>query len=346
MKFRRGLTSLLAFILIALALPACKSKDLVSLAGIDASDLYLADKYGNKVRISDGVDFLKALEAAKRLDDPDVAKSETEADYVFISQDQKVYYETEGKHLIFVDKNQKKTVYSGDLGTLIAKVPGLPPLVKVRPIDGLEGKSWTTELSRAKEPAAMLFQSGTSCGLLVSAGERPSGGYTMDLEKVSLDPSGLTVIKIRLTAPLGPATVGVDHPKLELWVDGNPEIAVQMVAATKDGEKVEHVSLARVVPEQNVIAVRPERGSLVTEVVKMAGFARSTVDSFVVEVEDGHYVLGKKTVRITENESDWRYFEFTMDLQPASSPNGMVIFSRPGGAGLTELLIPVSFGGK
>ncbi len=347
MIIKRRLSLILVLVLVALWVSACGPKDLVSLARVDGSDLYLADKYGNKVKIPDGVDFLKALKGAKAADKPEGAPSETLADYVLISKDQRIYYDVQGKYLIYVDKNQKKTVYTADLADLISGVPGLPPLVKEKAIEDPEVSSWCADLSKVKEPAAILFESQGTSHLLVAAGEKPTAGYTLALEKVSLDPNGVTVLKIRVTAPQGPAADVVSYPILELSVAGNPEIEVQLVSATKSGESVEHVRFARVSKDQKIIALRPERGSLVTEVVQMAGFAWLPVNSFSVSVEDGHYVLGTKTVVLSKADSQWRHFEFSMGLQPASSPNGMVTFSWKNSDGTAEeVLVPVSFGGK
>jgi hypothetical protein len=347
MTRKRRSSVLLVLVLVAFLVSACGPKDLVSLARVDGSELYLADKYGNKVRIADGTGFLQALKKAKAVSNPEDAPSETMADYILISNDQKIYYDALGKYLIYVDKNQKKNVYTGDLTDLISSVPGLPPLVKEKSIEDPEVSSWLADFSKTEEASAILFEDEGDSSLLVTAGEKPTAGYALALEKVSLDPSGVVVLKIRVTAPQGPATGTLSYPILELTVAGNPEIEVQLVSATKSGESIEHVRLARARKDQKIIALRPERGSLVTEVVQMAGFAKLPMDSFSVSVEDGHNVLGTKTIVLSGNDSQWRHFEFSMGLQPASSPNGTVVFSWKNDDGTTEeLFVPISFGGK
>ncbi len=325
----------------------CKSKDLASLMRLDASQLYLADKYGNKVKVEDGAGFLEVIKGAKATGDIEGVPSETEADYVIISKDEKVYYDADGHHLIYVDKNQKKTVYSGDLSTLISQVSGLPPVVKVRPIRDTEIESWVAELTQTEESAAILFEGSETSSLLVTAGQKPSSGYVLGLEKVSLDSNGVLVLRVRVTAPQGPADAVVTYPSIEMSVEGNPELEVHLVSTAESGEKVEPVRLGRVPKDQRIIALRPERGSLVTEVVQIQGFARLPVDSFSVNVEDGHYVLGTKNAELSRTGGEWRYFDFSMPLSIPSSPNGIVVFGWLDQNNVfQEVAIPVSFGGK
>lgn len=103
-----------------------RGQNLVSLAGMDKHDLYVGDRYGNRVKIEDPQDFLAAFKAAKAVKDPKDVRSEVEAEYVFYSGDSKIYYDAQGKYLILVDKG-KKTVYSANMDALLAKVSGLPP---------------------------------------------------------------------------------------------------------------------------------------------------------------------------------------------------------------------------
>ena len=109
------------------------------------------------------------------------------------------------------------------------------------------------------------------------------------------------------------------------------------------------VPVAVVEEGQNIILLRPERGSILTERVKMTGFARVWEASFIVEVEDGHNVLGIKQVTASEGAPGWGKFEFWMDLEPATSPYGTIIFvtySAKDGSRIEELKVPVGFGGK
>ncbi len=346
MNIRKSLVVLVAFVLLAASLAACGVKDVVTLARLDKSGLNIGDRFGNKVSIPNAEEFLAAMKEAKVASDPKNVKSETEADYIFTSGEGKVYYDYDGKYLIHVDKKQKKTVYSCDLSALLEGVPGLPPRVIV----GLNQDSgispMLTELSKVKNPSAALFAASEKSILMVAAGEKPDGGYVMSLDGATYA-NGTLIVKVRLTDPANPTSTGLSYPYLEMGIYGNPDVEVQFISKGPSGDKVEHVSLARVAKGQNVVMLHPERGSLLTERARINGFARVPGGTFTVEVDDGHYVLGKKTVTVTKTAPEWGYFELDLSLSPASSANGMVtVYRTEGGQRVTELEVPVSFGGK
>lgn len=346
MNIKKSLVVIVALVLSAAFLTACGTKDVVTLARLDKSGLAVSDRFGNKVSISNGEDFLAAMKAAKAVSKAEGVKSETEADYIFTSGDGKVYYDYEGKFLIFVDKNQKKTVYSCDLSALLEGVPSLPPRVSVGQNQDPGVSPMLLELSKVKGPSAALFEAAGKSVLMVAAGERPTDGYLMSLDGVTYS-NGTMVFKVRLTDPANPSTDGPSYPYMEIGIYGNPNVEVQFISKGSSGDKVEHVSLARVAEGQNVIMLHPERGSLLTERIRVNGFARLPDGKFTIEVEDGHYILGKKTVTVAEIAPVWGYFEVDMDLMTASSANGMILIYRTeGGQRIEELLVPVSFGGK
>jgi hypothetical protein len=346
MNIRKSLVVIVALVLSAAFLTACGTKDVVSLARLDKSGLTVSDRFGNKAPISDAEDFLAAMKTAKTVSKPEGVKSETEADYIFTSGEGRVYYDYEGKFLIFVDKSQKKTVYSCDLAALLEGVSGLPPRIAVGQNQDSSVSPMFSELSKVKVPSAALFDASGKSVLMVAAGEKPTEGYLMSLDGVTYS-NGTMIFKVRLTDPANPTATGPSYPYLEIGIYGNPIVEVQFISKGSSGDKVEHVSLARVAEGQNVIMLHPERGSLLTERIRVNGFARLPDGKFTIEVEDGHYILGKKTVTVTEKAPDWGYFEVDMDLLTASSANGMILIYRTeGGQRIEELLVPVSFGGK
>jgi len=119
-----------------------------------------------------------------------------------------------------------------------------------------------------------------------------------------------------------------------------------MVTATSGGDKVEHVALTMVESGQAVLPVRPERGALVLERLRVAGFVKTPAGTSSVEVavEDGHNVLGKKTVSAPAGE--WSYFEAEMDIQAPTNPYGSVIYRTTVGSEQVEVIVPISFSGK
>lgn len=344
----RESSKLVILALLVAFLSGCSPKDLVSLAGIDKSDIWVADRFGNKVKVGDPSLLVEAIKNAKSVKDPESARKETEAEYVITSKDSKIYYDSRGKYLIYVDKNQKKSVYSADLSVLLAGIEGLAPEIHWGHDLSSEVSPWFEELAVVERPAAILFESGKNSVIMVAAGQKRTGGYTMTLEQARVTGTGTLALTVRVTAPGGPATQALTYPYLEIEIPGELEADISLVTSTDEGDKIEHVGLATVEKEQNIIVVWPERGSLLTERVTMYGFARTPLTDFTVEVEDGHNILGKTVAAVREGAVDWGYFEFEMDLKPATSPHGMIICVTVAedGSRLEEVMVPVAFGGK
>lgn len=342
---------LLSMLIISLLLSGCAQKDLVSLAKLTGKDFTLEDRYGNTVNLLDAEEFLAAMKGAKIAPNPKDAKSEVLADYVLIMDGTRIYYDQDGKFLVYVGPNQKKTVYSADLDALLSKIDSLAPSVREGVDLVPDLSSIVSRISKIKEPAAAKFDLGDQTLLMVASGEKSTGGYTMELDDLSVGTDGSYIVTVRLKAPKegDEVTTALTYPYLEvLFADTDLDLDVRLVTSTASGDKVEHVSLAQVKPGQNVILFKPERGALLTERVSMFGFASIFEGNFDIEVEDGHYILGRKNVQ-TEGAPKWGYFEFTMDVGQASSPHGMVIVSSTSskdGSRIEELIVPVAFGGK
>ncbi len=348
MKTRIWLLLLVSILILSLFATGCGTKDLVSLAGLENEDLYVGDHYGNKVKIENPEEFLEAFKAAKAAKDPKEARSEIEAEYVFYSGDSKIYYDAQGKYLIFVDKG-KKTVYSVDAGidALLEKVEQLPPVVTFGCSDD-QLSELLKELSEIRESAALLFDCGDKAVLAVMAGEKPSDGYQMNLEKVSSQ-AGNLAIDVRLIPCKEDSDDVVTYPSAVFTLSKKTDVDVRLIIPGTSGDELLHVPVSTVEEGQNIILLWPERGSILTERVKMTGFARVPEANFIVEVEDGHNVLGIKQVTASQEAPGWGYFEFWIDLEPATSPYGTIIFatqSAKDGSTVEELMVPIGFGGK
>lgn len=345
-------TLLLATVIaLAAAVSACGGKNIVSLANLDKGDLYVGDKYGNAVMIGKAENFLGALKEAKKITDKKVVDSAdtAQASHMLWSGKEKVYYDWENKRAVYVDSKKNKTVFAVDLQSALLGVKGLPPRITEGPgNDPAVSKSFST-ISKVDTPSAAIVRSGDKALVMVAAGKKPSGGYTMALESAKIGTGGVVQLTVRVKAPAGPASTAVSYPYLELSLAKYSDVEVTIVTASGGKDAVEHVNLAVVEPNQDVIVFKPDRGSLLTERVRMYGFAKVSLGSFVVTVEDGHNILGRKEVKVTHSvpvggeEPTWVYFDFEMDLERATSPAGIVEFSK-GKQNITR--VPVSFGGK
>ena len=222
-------------LILSLVLTGCGTKDLVSLAGLDQADLYVGDRYGNKIKIDDPQEFLKAFKAAKFVKDPKNVKSETEADYVFYSGDKKIYYDAQGKYLIFIDSDGKH-VYSADMDILLAEIEYLPPAVSVG-FENEELDRWMEDLCKVQEPAALLFEGEQDCVLVVVAGEKPTNGYSMSLEHVTVEESGI-VVSVRLVPPQGQQSQVVTYPYVGFTISKKADLSVELIVPGKTGDQI------------------------------------------------------------------------------------------------------------
>lgn len=334
-------------VLLAVFLSACGSKDLVSVARLNKGDLSVRDRFGNQVKVQDPAALVKALKEAKNIPDPKAEGKTVKTDYVILTDQGMVSYDDDGKYLIYTDAGQKRHAYQADLSPLISKLPGLPPkIVSGKNVDAKMSPIFAA-ICRTKEPWAASFGSAGKQVVMVAAGEAGSSGHTMELEKAALNKDGTLSLTVRLSPPAAANTV-TSYPYLELAVNSGAELDLRLVSSSSSGDKITHVPLTKVKDGQGIIPVRPERGSLVTERAKVSGFVKASPEAASVEVaaEDGHNVLGKKTVAASAPVSNWAYFEADLDLKMATNPFGSIIFRTAGGAKAEEVVVPVAFSGK
>lgn len=357
MEFRDSVKSwisrgalLLSAIILTAAVSACGGKNIVSLAKLDKGDLYVGDKYGNAVMVPNPDDFLKALKEAKKVTDKNVTESIdlTQSSHTLWSGQEKVYYDWENKYAVFADSKQNKSVFSVDLHSLLLSVQGLPPRIIEGPGNDPAITGSFAEIAKVDTPASAVFRSGDKALVMVAAGKKPTGGYTMTLENAKVGAGGTVQLTVRLKAPTAGADTVISYPYLELSLAKYSDVEVTLVTTSGGKDTMERVSLAVVEPDQDIIVFKPDRGSLLTERVQMYGFAKVSLGSFTVTVEDGHNVLGAKEVRVTNSmpagaAPKWARFDFYMDLDRATSPSGTVEFTK---GSETLARISVSFGGK
>lgn len=347
MGFKR-LVWLSVLVVLAVSLSSCRPADLVSLSSLSKGTLSVRDKFGNQVKVPNAVDFLAALKSATPVADPKDQGKTVKTDYVLLNDSAMVYYDDGGKYLVFTDASQKRHVFQADLGTLIAKLPGLPPKVTAGKNLDVALSPVFEAISKSPDAWAACFESGGKQVIMVAAGEKATAGYNLDLDKVAFNQDGSLAITVRLTVPSGPAAAVISYPYVELAFSGAVEPEVRMVYATAAGEKVDHVSLTKVEASQGIIPVKPERGSLLTERARVTGFVKALAGAATVEIdiEDGHNVLGKKSVSVGAASPDWAFFDTQMDLAIPSNNYGAVVLRSNIAGKVEEVIVPISFGGK
>ncbi len=350
MRFKRFIW-LMIVVSMALAATACSGKNLVSIARLDKGSVSVRDRFGNQVTVPNPDDFRKAIKEAKKIADPQEQGKITIADYVIVGDQGMVSYDYDGKYLVYQDPGSgKRQVFQGDLTALILKLTGLPP----RTVAGTDMDPGISPafaaLAKTNSPWAVSFESSGKRLVMITAGKVPSGGYQLELEKTALATDGTLALTVRLRAPDGPATEVISYPYLEVMVDGSLDLDIRMITSGDGGDKTEHVALTQASSDQGVVPVRPERGALVLERMRVAAFVKASLGtaSVEIEVEDGHNVLGRKTVVANASASgdDWAYFETDMDIAVPTNAYGSVILRSMVGTENVEVIVPVSFSGK
>lgn len=348
MKVKR-LAWVAVLVFLALFLTSCGSKDLASVARLDKGDISVRDRFGNQVKVTNPDEFRKVLKEAKKIADPKDQGKTVETDYVVLNDLGMVYYDDDGKYLVYTDGSNKRQVYQGDLSSLISKLAGLPPKISTgKDLDSKISPSFAA-LSKTSQPWAVSFPSASKQVIMVTAGQVSSAGYVLEIEKAALGQDGTLALTVRLLPPpAGMVAVVVSYPYVEVAVETAAELDIRMVTASAGGEKVDHVPLTKATESQSIIPVRPERGALVLERLHVAGFVKALlgVASIEVEVEDGHNVLGKKTVTAPAAMPEWAYFETDLDIKPPTNPYGAVIYRATVGTTAEEVIVPISFSGK
>lgn len=345
------LLPVLALVLLV-SLTSCASKDLATLSGASKGGIRVGDRWGNDVAVPDPGGIVSALKSAKAVKDPGNLKPESQCDYVITTSGGKIYYDAAGKYLVFVDGKGTRRVFQGDLsGALSSLQTILPPVfTPARPDQELE--SWLPSLTRTADAVAMVFERAGKHFLVVCGGEVPSAGYSVELEGVAWGTApgwniNRALLKFRLKPPAGSAATVVSYPYQVYSMSANVPVEVEFEVPTGTGEKVVRVPVATV--GKNVILFHPEAGSVLTERVRLTGKARVWEATLTVEIEDGHDVLGKKTITTTAGAPDWGDFDLWLDLKTPTNPFGSIIFvtsSPVDGSRVEELLVPVAFGGK
>lgn len=337
-----------AVVLLALFAASCGSKDLVSVAKLAKGDISVRDRFGNQVTVPNPDEFRKAIKSAKKVADPKDSGATTKADYVILNDAGMVSYDWEGKYLVYTGAGSKRQVYQGDLTTLLSGLNGLPPRIGTgKGLDAALSPSFEA-LSKTTGPWAAAFSSQGKQLLMITAGEVPSAGYSLELERAELSQDGSLALTARLTPPSGPAATVISYPYIELTIEGNRDVDVRLLSSGASGEKVEHVTFSKIDAGQTVLPVRPERGSLVLEYLTVAGFVKAPDSGGVpveVAVADGYNVLGKKTVT-AGGTGEWLYFETGLDIAVPTNPYGSVMYRATVDGEYVEITVPVSFSGK
>lgn len=220
-----------------------------------------------------------------------------------------------------------------------------------------EPKKWAEERHRRRGTYVRDF--GDKTYLLVSWGEKPTGGYGVKIEEVAGTRTG-SLVGVRLSAPKPgelvtqaltyPHAVAVaqrlNRPVKFAFLGG---LNLQdQPAAAKPGPREQngHEQEEPVASSENFRVTSPRPGSTIGSPLRVTGRARVFEGSFILELEDGHNVLAREIVQATEGAPGWGAFDVTLTFPPATNPAGALLFVTEDprdGRRREELIIPVRF---
>jgi len=173
--------------------------------------------------------------------------------------------------------------------------------------------------------------------ILVSWGEKPTGGYEVVVDDVTAVGEETLRLAITLTAPGNDDVVtdAITYP-----------LAVVAVAPAQYYDLEPHFDGARFLENGSFRIEEPALFTVVGDQVRVAGEARVFEGVFEISVEDGHNVLAHATMQV-EGAPAWAPFDVTLELtETPTSPNGVVFIythSAADGSIRDAIAVPVSF---
>ena len=183
--------------------------------------------------------------------------------------------------------------------------------------------------------------------VMVAWGEKPTGGYSLDVIDVERIYSGQIGVTVHLETP-GPddmVTQALTYPHQVLEVDAGEETIV--VNFMGDSWLKDVLGEPTGEDPEVLLRVSSPEGQPVINPLVVWGRARVFEATFLLVVEDGHYQLVEETITVSEGGPAWAEFAVAVTLPAHSSSSGAVIASVEDAADgeVREVAVePVAFG--
>ncbi len=161
--------------------------------------------------------------------------------------------------------------------------------------------------------------------LLVAWGEKPTGGYAVNLDQVTRTDAGDLRIQVEWVAPDPdePVTQALTYPHQLIKLEAGTET----ITLNFMGESWLEDTLGEPDAEDPDVVLVVDESDPISNPAVIGGRARTELGSFDLVVEDGHYHLSNDAVELQEAESEWVEFAVVTTLDAFSNPNGMVVAS-------------------
>ncbi|MFO7942153.1 MAG: S-layer homology domain-containing protein [Bacillota bacterium] len=201
--------------------------------------------------------------------------------------------------------------------------------------------------SNVEERGVYLLGAGDVCYLLISWGEKPTGGYVLDVEDVGWHLEENVRVNVNLSEPDPDdvVTQALTYPHALLALEnGDETVMVNFTGADwLEGE------VAEVSEDDPSIVLRALTGEeeVAPNPLRVEGRARVFEATFQVVVEDGHYHLSADTLTAAVAGPEWAEFALVIPYAAPTNPSGMLIGSytdAQSGDLVEEAQVPLSFG--
>ncbi len=182
--------------------------------------------------------------------------------------------------------------------------------------------------------------------LLVAWGEKPTGGFTVDVDLVDHAYTGGIGVSVVLEEP-GPddiVTQALTYPYQLIKLDAGLEtITVNFRGASWFGDELGEPSDD---DPEIILRVADPEDEPVSNPLVVWGRARVYEATFELVVEDGHDHLSEDVITVAEGGPAWAEFAVVVSLPAYSSPHGMVIGRVEDAAdgSIREVRVPIRFG--
>ncbi len=218
----------------------------------------------------------------------------------------------------------------------------------------LQGVGTWVERLKAR-PGVYTSVFGSYRVFLISMGERPTAGYTVEVSDISKR-DGQWVLEVVFRKP-GPKDVVAEVLSYPHAVVAVPDDGLKVVVRELGGpsqQRSEDLPIIPYPPEgpsgyveesENIVIEIPQPGQEVKSPILIKGWARVFEGSLIVVIEDGHNELFRGPVQASSGVG-WGTFEVEVDYEKPTSPHGAVIIysEDPRDGSIAErVIVPVSF---
>lgn len=190
-----------------------------------------------------------------------------------------------------------------------------------------------------KKQGIRFLTIGDKTYIMYAWGEKPTGGYGVRIASVE-DTDEAVIVKVELSAPK-PGDVVTQALTYPFDVVETGRLDKEIHLYTGGAETIELKTTSRIVVTSPAVNAEVSGGKITVK-----GWARVWEGALMVELEDGHNILGRKAIQASEGAPGRGEFEAELTYTRPSGSHGMLIFyteSAEDGSRQDVVMVPVTF---